>query len=231
VLAGATAGATFEARLVRSGDGLLTVRGVGSEARLGVRREVVGTLRIVPLLPARRAVVLVRRPLPPALGASIVAADSAPPGWTCPPPGPPAPPVTDPAAPDSSHFGLGPLPWPVVAAWAARPRAPDSLAPASYAGDVTLDGGRVMGLLVVDGMLTVRGGAAVVGLVVARRGIVFGPGGGTVLGAVVADSVGLVSGVTPGSVRVAYSSCASGRTGRSGAPLKGLPGLPPLDVW
>jgi hypothetical protein len=231
VIPGAVGSATFEARLVRVGDDLVAVRGAGVEPRLGVRREVVSTLRIVPLLPRRRAVTLLRRPLPGSLAGRVFAADSAPPGWTCSAPGAPAPPVTDPAAPDSSHFALGPLTWPAVAAWAARPRSLDSLTPTAVLGDLTLDGGRRVGLLVVGGTLTLRGGVEVVGIVVARGGVVFGPGGATVLGALVADSLALVSGVTPASVLVGYSSCATGRTGRSGAPLRGIPGLPPADVW
>ncbi len=231
VIPGALGPAACEARIVRVGEDHVAVRGIGLEPRLGIRREVVSTLRIVPLLPRRRAVALLRRPVPAALAGRVFAADSSPPGWVCATPGAPAPPVTDPAAPDTSHFALGPLAWPAVAAWVARPRSLDSLTPTSVAGDLTLDGGRRVGLLVVDGTLTLRGGVEVVGLVVATGGVVFGPGGAMLLGAVVSDSLGLVSGVTPGSVRVGYSSCASGRTGRSGAPLRGIPGLPPVDAW
>jgi hypothetical protein len=231
VVAGSFAGASYQARLLRAGDDLVAVRGIGVETGTGLRREVLAALRIVPLLPRRRAVALLRHPLAPALAAALSAADSAPPGWICPPPGAPAPPVIAASAPDSSHFGLGPLDWPALPAWTARPRSLDSLTPRTNAGGLTLTGGRSVGLLVVDGTLTLQGGVEVVGTVVARSGVVFGPGGATVRGAIVAESLGLVSGVTPSSVRVGYSACASGRTGRSGAPLRGLPGLPPLDVW
>ena len=231
ILRGTLAGSSYEARLLRAGDGLIAVRGVGVDGRLGMRREVATTLRMLPLLPRQRAVTVLRRSPAPLLSARVFAADSAPPGWVCPGPGASAPPFTDATAPDSAFFALGPLAWPAVAAWTGKPRALDSLTPQAFSADLTLDGRRAIGVLVVDGVLTLRGGAEVLGVVVARRGLVFGPGGGALWGTLVAESLGMVSGVIPASVRVGYSSCVAGRTARSGAPLLGLPGLPPVDVW
>jgi len=231
VVRGSLPGATWEARLRRDGDDMVGVRGTGADGRQGLRRDLLTTLRIVPLLPSRRAVAFLRAPPPPSLAASILPADSTPPGWACGPPQADAPTVTDPMVPDSVIFALGPLTWPALVSWVGRSRSLDSLTPHAVPADLTLDGGRTVGLLLVDGVLTLRGGVEVVGVVVARRGLVFGPGGGTLRGTVVAESLGLVSGVTPSAVKLSYSSCASGRTGRSGAPLRGLPGLPPVDVW
>jgi len=231
VVGGTLAGARFEARLRRDGDDYLSVRGIGVESRLGVRRDLLTTLRIVPLLPRRRAAAFLRAPPPPGLAGRILEGDSAPPGWRCAGPRADAPVIVDPAVPDSGIFALGPFAWPALLSWTARPRPLDSLTPRAFAGDLVVDGGRAVGLLVVDGVLTVRGGAEVVGVVAARRGLVFGPGGGAVRGVVVAESLGMVSGVTPSEVRLSYSSCAAGRTGRSGAPLRGLSGLPPIDAW
>jgi len=228
---GAFADATYEAVLIRSGDGLLEVRGIGVERGLGLQREVTTTLRILPLLPMARAVITVRRPLSAGLAARVTPSDSAPPGWLCPSPGPDAPLVVDPATHDSLFYSLGPVAWPALVAWASQPRAPDSLQPRASASDLVLDGVRITGTLVVDGVLTLSGGAEVDGVVVARRGVVFGPGGGAVWGALVTESLGTVSGVTPAVARVSYSSCIVGRTSRSGAPLGPIPGLLPADVW
>ena len=231
ILTGGLSGAGYEARLERSGDGFVAVRGLGRESRLGMRRQVVTTLRLVPLLPRLPAVLLARQPPDAALLGRIDAADRAPPGWSCAPAGGPAPPIVSPAAPDSSHFALGPLAWPALAPWMGRSRVADSLSGRAQAGDLVLNGQRVLGILVVDGVVTLRGGTEVIGTVVARRGLVFGPGGGTVLGAVVAESLGMVSGVTPSSVGLAYSSCAIEASSWPPAPLRGLSGLPPVDDW
>jgi hypothetical protein len=222
---------TYEAQLERSAAGFVLARGVGREVRSGARRDVATVLRLMPLLPRRRAVVSVRAPLPPGLALRIDPADHPPPGWACGAAGPPAAALITPGEPDSSQFALGPVAWPALRPWMGRPRTPDSLAGSSVAGDLVLDGRRSLGVLVVDGVLTLRGGAEVVGTVVARGGVVFGPGGGNVLGTVVAESLGMVSGVTPASVRIAYSSCAAEASSWPPAPLRGLPGLPPVDDW
>lgn len=231
LIGGTLRGATFEARLVRGAGDFLQLRGVGRDGRLGLRREVITTLRLVPLVPGVRAVFLTRSAVAPALMARIDPVDQAPPGWVCGPLGPSAPGITVPGAPDSSFFGLGLVRWPALTAWLGRPRAADSLAARAHAGDLVLDGQRFTGLLVVDGVLTLRGGAELVGTVVARGGVVFGPGGGTVFGAVVAESLGMVSGVTPAFARLGYSACAVEGSGRPPAPLRGLPGLSPAEVW
>ncbi len=231
ILNGGLAGAAYEARLERSADGFVGVRGMGRELRHGARRDVATLMRLVPLRPRRPAVALLRYPLPASLAGRIDPSDRVPPGWTCGAAMTVAPPVVAPAEPDSSHFALGPVPWPALAAWMGRPRAPDSLAGLSVAGDLVLDGQRRLGILVVDGVLTLRGGAEVVGTVVARRGLIFGPGGGSVLGAVVAESLGMVSGVTPALALVGYSACAVGASGWPPAAIRRVPGLPPADDW
>ena len=89
-------------------------------------------------------------------------------------------------------------------------------------GDLTLNGGRGQGVLLVDGDLHVQNGAEFHGVVIARDDVVSGPGGGALFGAVLAaDSVR-----GPGDhsligddLLVRRSSCTAAGVLRRAAPL------------
>jgi hypothetical protein len=137
----------------------------------------------------------------------------------------------DAGASDSAFLALGPLPWPALRAWALAAGTADSLTIAFHAGDMSLAGTRFTGILVVDGTLRLEGGAQVVGIVVARGGLVFGLGGGAVTGAALTDRISTVAGAEPPVSLVQFSSCAVGLAGRANARLSPLPGLPPQDSY
>lgn len=90
-------------------------------------------------------------------------------------------------------------------------------------GDVTLNGGAAQGLLLVDGTVTIAGGAEFHGVIAARNDLRSGAGGGVVLGAVlVADSAaytGNHSLIGPG-LRLQRASCLVAAVLRRHAPLR-----------
>lgn len=89
-------------------------------------------------------------------------------------------------------------------------------------GDLVLTGGTGRGMLLVDGNLTLGGGAWFAGFVRVRGTLQSGPGGGTILGAVRAGSADLRPG--PGVLKIAYSACVLRRVSagaRSPFPLSG----------
>jgi hypothetical protein len=145
-------------------------------------------------------------------------ADLSPPGWRCEPPGPSVPSVAaGAAASDTALFNA-------VRALAARPPGVDSLPGRFVAGDLALAGGRHLGLLVVDGDLTLSGGAEVIGAVVARGAIRLQGRGGTITGLAVASSAQVLPGAVPPRPAWRFSRCAAARALGSAAPGKLLPG-------
>jgi hypothetical protein len=222
--------ATYDASVTRLGGDLMAVTGAGRDLRLGIERVAVLPARLVPLVPRGSSTVLLRRAPHPQLAARISGHDVSPAGWLCAPPRGPVPAVAlDSVTPDSAFFRLGPLSVAGLRDWAARGMPHDSPA-VVVAGDTSLDGGRLAGILAADGRIVVRGGAHVTGTLLATGDIEFGPGGGIITGAILARSITLQSGVPPSEVAIVRSSCAVGLAGRFRAPLAPLSGVRPEDV-
>lgn len=143
--------------------------------------------------------------------------DVIPAGWSCPPAGPAV------AAVSTAAVARDPAFFAAVAALAARRGGVDSLPGTLAPGDLTLAGGRHLGLFAVAGDLTLTGGAEVVGAVVVRGRLRLQGVGGTTTGLVVAGDVEVVPGATPAVPAVRFSRCAAGRALRSAARGKRLP--------
>ncbi len=89
-------------------------------------------------------------------------------------------------------------------------------------GDIVIVGGTGQGVLIVDGDLTLGGGAVFAGLVVVRGRVSAGAGGGLVLGAIRAGAADLQ---TPsGILKIAYSTCVLRRVLAAAARPIPLPG-------
>jgi hypothetical protein len=74
-------------------------------------------------------------------------------------------------------------------------------------GDLRLTGGRGQGVLLVDGDLELGGSTRFDGLVIVRGTLRNGPGGGTVVGAVLARSINLSDTLPASTLLVHYSAC------------------------
>jgi hypothetical protein len=156
-----------------------------------------------------------------ALVASLVSgADQAPPGWRCPPADSAASLLLWPGAADSAFLRLGTMDWTALGAWvASRPLGTDSVHAVLVGGDSTLDGGRFVGILLVQGDLVLRGGAEVNGVLLVRGTLRFDLGGGAVHGVAIASQAVVAQSVAPYQVTVQYSACAAGLAAyRWGAP-------------
>ena len=228
VAAGGVSGGAYDVGVQRVGARLFRAAASGNDLRLGLERDLTTTLRLVPLLPAAPPAALVVRIAPDAaLLARISGADTSVSGWRCPAPSSGGAAVRVAAGtPDSTFFALGPMRWPALRAWAGvAGRSVDSLEVRFSHGDLELNGVRALGTVVVDGSLTLRGGASVTGLAVVTGTLVFGPGGGSILGGVITNQT-LLAGAAPSEVRVGYSECARGVAGALWAPLEPIQGLP-----
>lgn len=75
------------------------------------------------------------------------------------------------------------------------------------AGDLILTGGRGQGTLLVDGDLELGGGFAFTGLVIVQGTVRNGPGGGAILGGLLARRVALNSGLPLSPILIRYSAC------------------------
>ena len=89
-------------------------------------------------------------------------------------------------------------------------------------GSLTMAGGVGQGVLLVDGDLTLRGGAVFAGLALVRGRLLAGTGGGMVLGAVRAGSADLRA--SSGVLKIAYSTCVLRRVMGSATRPMPLPG-------
>jgi hypothetical protein len=74
-------------------------------------------------------------------------------------------------------------------------------------GNLTLTGGRGQGILLVDGDLEVGGGFEFHGLVIVLGTVRNGPGGGTIIGALLARTVVLTRSAPVSQVAIRYSAC------------------------
>ena len=76
------------------------------------------------------------------------------------------------------------------------------------ASDLVIDGGRGQGVLVVDGNLTVQGGAEFTGVVLVRGAVLDGPGGGRITGALAIAGQGATLS-SLGGISMGFSRCAA----------------------
>jgi hypothetical protein len=90
-------------------------------------------------------------------------------------------------------------------------------------GDLTLTGGRGQGTLLVDGDLELGGGFEFVGLVIVQGTIRNGPGGGTILGSLLARQVALRSTLPFSPLVIRYSACVLPFTSRGSSQAIPLP--------
>jgi hypothetical protein len=74
-------------------------------------------------------------------------------------------------------------------------------------GNLTLTSGRGQGMLLVDGDLELGGGFVFVGIVVVRGTLRNGPGGGSILGALLTRSIALDSALPGSTLSIRYSAC------------------------
>lgn len=158
--------------------------------------------------------------------------DRAPAGWICAVPGDTVPALVESPQPDSLFFRFGSRSWAEIAAWASA-IAPggDSLAVRFEPGSLDLRGGRVVGVLVVEGDLTLEAGAEVVGVVLVRGAVHLGVGGGSVYGSLVASQLIADYGFSMVGPVVVYSSCAVAASSHARAYAGGLQGLRPAVFY
>jgi len=218
--------APAEVEVRRLSSALFLVRALGRDAGSGAERRSAMVVRVdVPELGAAAAV----RAHSVAVGieSGVSGTDRTPGGWSCAGAGDSAMAVDlRPSAPDSVLFGFGSWSWERLAAWAAGVAAAgggDSVGVRYASSSVALTGDRVLGLLVVDGDLTMRAGAEVVGLVLVRGRVTFEGAGGHIVGAVVAGSLELAEGTPPAAASVAFSRCAEEAALLARAPVLPIP--------
>lgn len=212
---------------------LFLVRALARDAASGAERGSAMLVRAdIPQLPTPAAVRA--RRIAPGVAPGVSGADVAPGGWACVGGAAAALAVdSQPSAPDSLLFFFGTWSWERLVAWAAGLAGSsrgDSIRVAYAPADSTLTGGRFLGLLVVNGDLTLRGGADLVGLVLVKGRLVFDGAGARVVGGVVAGSLELGPGTSPGSASVAFSRCAVEAALLARAPVLPLPGRAMVDL-
>lgn len=218
-------GITGGVEVRRLNDRLLLLRSSAADAQ--------GTTRIVEQVarlngPELTPAAVRTRSADPAVTSRADGTDRNPASWSCRSVSGVAPGVMlEPGASDSAFFRFGTMDWAALAAWASSvPSGGDSLQVVYRQGDTTLDAGRWIGTLVVDGNLVLRSGAQVVGLVIVRGALSIDLGGAVVLGSVVASQVIISQSVTLHDVVLGYSSCSATRAALSRAiptPLRGVP--------
>jgi hypothetical protein len=76
------------------------------------------------------------------------------------------------------------------------------------ASDLVIDGGRGQGVLVVEGNLTIQGGAEFTGVVLVRGAVLDGPGGGSITGALAIAGQGATLS-SLGGISIDFSRCAA----------------------
>ncbi len=203
------AGASVIVTTRRLSDRMFLVRASATDSS-GVTQSLLSLarLRAIDLLPlaAVRA-----RSVDPALLASISGMDQSPAGWSCPAAADTIAPVLEqPGASDSAFLQFGAWSWAQIVSWISSiPAGGDSVAVYYAPGDLAISGARQLGLTVVEGNLTLTGGAELDGVVLVKGAVRFGTGGATISGALVASQVIAISGFIPARPMVSFSSCAS----------------------
>lgn len=182
-------------------------------------------------LEVERAAARVRH-VDPVLAPFISGVDAAPPGWSCPATSDTIPAVlVQPGASDSVLFRFGDRDWARMVAWVTAVAPGGDSLPLRYEpGSVAIAGSRVLGLMIVEGDLTLSMGAQVVGTALVRGSLIL-EAGGTVHGAVVASQLVAGTGFMASGPVVSYSSCVVLRTGLSRALPEPLPGLPEVRFY
>jgi hypothetical protein len=230
--AGAQTVAAGGVAITRTGPNTFMLTASVADSLLGSRQTLRDFVRLRPVVLAPAAAVRLQFD-PGPLGSRISGRDSVPPGWSCAT-------VTDSITTLTIQLSDSTASGPAIggswtrqklAAWIqSLPPGGDSLGWRYVAGDTTLAGGRYVGLLMAEGNVTLRSGAVVVGLVISRGAIVFEGLGGAIFGQVVARTLELSAGTVAGAAAVSYSGCAAAAAGRSRAPVRPFPGVPPSDV-
>jgi hypothetical protein len=169
----------------------------------------------------------------PVLISSFVGADQAPAGWNCPPAGDTiAALITQPGASDSVFFRFGAKDWAAVTSWATSISSGGDSLPVTYApGDLAIAGSRVLGVVIVEGDLTLTAGAQILGLVLVHGKLNFGVGGGVISGQVIASQVIAIQGYRPSQPSVAFSSCSVWMASLARALPQGLHEMPLEEVF
>jgi hypothetical protein len=211
---------------------LFLVQAIGRDSASGARRRSAVLVRADAPQPLDGAAVRARS-VAAGLVAQVSGADRPPQGWTCPPSGAAAAAVDlRPGDPDSALLSFGSWSWERLTRWAAGlPAGGDSIGVLFAPAALTLTGGRQLGLVVVDGDLTLRGGAEIVGLVAVRGRLVFDGGGGRIVGGVVAGSLELSAGTPSDAGQVGFSRCAVEAAVLARAPVLPIPSRAVADLF
>ena len=218
----------------RTSDNGFTLAARVRDSLTRAERGLLSFAKLKVLAPAPVAVVRLRSAPADELAARFNGSDTPPPSWMCPPAGPNITTLTIQSyVTDADYWVLGGgWTWSSLANWASTlPAGGDSLPWRFQSGDLALSGERFTGVLVVDGNLTLRGGASIIGIVIVRGAIIVEWLGAAISGRVVAHEIRLASGVNPSSFQVVHSSCALRLAGRSRAPAKPLPGVAWADLF
>lgn len=220
-------------RVERASLNIFSLVAAARDSLSGATRSLQAVGRLKPLL-LRPAATARLREDPGTLTPSIGGTDTNPPGWNC--AGAPysITPVTIQLYDTNNTFYVMPegWTWSTLVQWVtALPPGGDSLPWIVTAADTVLAGGRFTGVLIVNGDVVLRGGAEVVGAIIARGSIAFEGLGAAIFGAVVARALAVSPGTPASAARVDFSSCALRLAGRSRAPVLPLPGLPFADYY
>lgn len=213
----ATAGGVEVRRLTGA---LLELEAGGTALAGAVERRLALLLRLDPPR-LRRAALTVE--VQPASGVVTgTGLDIAPTGWLCASPGDSIATLWhDHAATDSLGRNWN---WLRLQNWAQHGWQVDSFRLVGSAGDLSLVGGRHIGVLVVGGDLRLSASAEVKGVVIVRGRIVAEGLGGAIVGAVASGGVELGAGAATGALRVEFSSCVAEAVLRMLAPPRPVQG-------
>jgi hypothetical protein len=159
--------------------------------------------------PLDRAALRVRQAPSAGVAAGVAGTDSSPPGWRCSSRDSITTSTMHLPLSDSAFWALGVWNWARLATWAARGWSADSFELRYAPGDLTLTAGRFLGVLVVEGDLSLRGSAEVWGVVFVRGQVVAIGTGGRIVGAAVASEALLGAGASAGALQLEFSSCVA----------------------
>jgi hypothetical protein len=225
-------GVALSVEVRRLSDRLYLLRTTARDSGGGAGRTLEQVVRLRGLDVVPRAAVRARS-ADSVAAAALSGADQNPAGWDCPATHDTVTALmAQPSATDSVFYRFGDRDWASVTAWAvAVGGGSDSIEVRLAAGDLMLSGVRYLGVLIVNGNLTMSGGTEVVGIVLVRGWVRLEGAGGTVRGSVVASQLIAGQGYTPAAPAVVYSSCAVLRAGLAHAYPEGLVGFPPWSVF
>lgn len=221
----------YTVNAVPLGSGLFLLRSVGSDGVGRISREAGLLVRRLPLPLSFDAAVTTAETV---TGASLIdPVDRSPPGWDCSSGGPDT--VTAAREGVAEPWRSGEWGWDDLAGMAWDTLEATAELPASglvlVRGDLVLDGGSRDGVLMVEGSLTLRGGASYAGVLMVRGELrVSPPDGAEVWGVVSASSATIEAAPGPGLSAVVYSSCAVARAAALGGGLGPVLKRPFMDL-